>query len=53
MNVFVWITMIGMFLYTVGFSIELWKQKNKLGSIAVSVLAVSIVIVPFFSILNW
>lgn len=52
MTIVVWLLMIGMFLYTVGFSIELWRQKNKSGSIAVFILAISIVVAPFFSVLS-
>ncbi|SOC45020.1 hypothetical protein [Ureibacillus acetophenoni] len=53
MNIVVWLIMIGMFLYTIGFSIELWRQKNKSGAIAVCILAISIIIAPFFSVLSW
>nr|WP_198044633.1 hypothetical protein [Lysinibacillus timonensis] len=52
MDIVVWVIMISMFLYTVGFSFELWKQKNKPGSIAVFFIAISIVITPFFSVLK-
>lgn len=37
------------FIYTVGFAITLWKDKNKMGTFAILILAISIVIVPFFS----
>jgi len=36
-------------LYTFGFSITLWKEKNKSGSLAVCALAASIAILPFFT----
>ncbi|CAM5200236.1 putative protein OS=Ureibacillus acetophenoni OX=614649 GN=SAMN05877842_1277 PE=4 SV=1 [Ureibacillus acetophenoni] len=49
MNIFVWLMIIGIFLYTIAFSIELWRQKNKTGSIAVGFLAISIIVVPFLS----
>ncbi|MFS0600426.1 hypothetical protein [Peribacillus frigoritolerans] len=52
MNIFVWIIMISIFLYTIGYSIELWKDKNKVGSFAVFTLALSIVVVPFLSVLR-
>lgn len=41
-----------MFFYSVGFSVTLWKDKNKLGSIVVFILALLIVITPFFSVLR-
>ncbi|WP_157052509.1 hypothetical protein [Ornithinibacillus contaminans] len=52
MNLLIWSVMITMFLYTAGFSITLWKEKNKLGSIAVFLMAISIVITPFFTVLR-
>ncbi|WP_156488272.1 hypothetical protein [Fictibacillus phosphorivorans] len=45
-----WIFIISVFLYTTGFSYKLWKQNEKLGSVAVMILAVSVVIIPFFSV---
>lgn len=42
--------MITTFLYTMGFSINLWKSKNKVGSIGVFLLAIAVVIAPFLSV---
>ncbi|MFP3917238.1 hypothetical protein U5N28_05440 [Lysinibacillus telephonicus] len=38
-----------MLIYSVGFSITLWKEKNKVGSIAVFILALLIAIIPLFT----
>jgi len=45
MGIFVFVV----FVYTAGFAVVLWKNKNKLGSLAVLVLAISLLIAPFFS----
>ncbi|MGM8216664.1 hypothetical protein ACLIA0_14050 [Bacillaceae bacterium W0354] len=50
MRVFIWMIIIIMFIYTIGFSITLWKEKSKQGAIAVFIIAVLIVIAPFFSV---
>ncbi|PXW89281.1 hypothetical protein DFR56_10257 [Pseudogracilibacillus auburnensis] len=37
------------FLYTIGFAWQLWKEeKNKMGSIFVSIIALLIIIIPFY-----
>ncbi|WP_158674412.1 MULTISPECIES: hypothetical protein [Lysinibacillus] len=53
MNVIVWLLMLTIFFYTTGFSIQLWKEQNKVGAIAAFMLAISVVISPFFSVLRW
>ncbi|WP_161493874.1 hypothetical protein [Virgibacillus necropolis] len=50
MTLFVWIMITIVFLYTMGFSIKLWKE-SKVGSCAVALVAVAIVIAPFFTVL--
>ncbi|MBS4215532.1 hypothetical protein [Neobacillus rhizophilus] len=37
-------------LYSFGFGITLWKEKQKLGALAVFFLCLTIVVLPFFSI---
>ncbi|WP_423799175.1 hypothetical protein [Neobacillus sp. SAB-20_R2A] len=37
-------------LYSLGFGITLWKDKQRLGAIAVFFLCLAIVVLPFFSI---
>ncbi|WP_156290515.1 hypothetical protein [Oceanobacillus salinisoli] len=50
MNTTITFVVIFVFFYTAGFAVTLWREKNKLGSAAVFLLAVSIVITPFFSV---
>lgn len=52
MNYFIILIMIIMFFYTAGFSFQLWKEKNKLGSLVVLTLALAVGITPFFTILR-
>jgi hypothetical protein len=50
MNIFVFVMVAIIFFYTMGFSIHLWKNKNKMGSISVGLIALGLVITPFFGI---
>ncbi|MEC1637892.1 hypothetical protein P9E76_06985 [Schinkia azotoformans] len=52
MKIFVYVMMIIIFLYTAGFSVTLWKEKSKVGSIVVFTLALVVVIAPFFTIIK-
>ncbi|MEN2467451.1 hypothetical protein [Ornithinibacillus sp. FSL M8-0202] len=52
MKLVIWLVMIIMFVYTIGFSITLWKGNSKMGSITTFLLALAIVILPFFTILR-
>lgn len=52
MRILSWLIMITMVIYTVGFAVTLWKGRNKPGAIAVFLLAIGIVVVPFFSVLR-
>lgn len=52
MNALAWLIMIVVFMYTAGFALKLWQNKNKAGSIAVFILALAIAVTPFFSVLN-
>lgn len=52
MRIVSWIIMLTMAIYTVGFAITLWKGNSKPGAIAVFLLAISILIIPFFSVLR-
>jgi hypothetical protein len=49
MNAFIFAMVAITFFYTMGFSIHLWKNKNKMGALSVGLLALGIVITPFFS----
>ncbi|MDY0406051.1 hypothetical protein P5G51_012210 [Virgibacillus sp. 179-BFC.A HS] len=37
-----------MFFYTGGFAISMWKNKNKIGSIPIFMMAIAIAVLPFF-----
>jgi len=37
-------------LYTLGFAITLWKDKQKFGALATICLCILIIVLPFFSI---
>jgi hypothetical protein len=37
------------FLYTMGFAITLWKKKNKMGAVAVFLLASFSLVLPYFT----
>jgi hypothetical protein len=52
MNFIIILVMIVMFVYTAGFSIQLWKEKNRIGSITVFIMALTLAILPFFTILR-
>lgn len=49
MNVFLAIAIVVVFVYTIGFARVLWKEKNKIGSIAVSILACVALVLPYFT----
>ncbi|HLS61036.1 MAG TPA: hypothetical protein VK044_07900 [Virgibacillus sp.] len=48
----IWFAILIMFLYAFGFSITLWREQNKAGATAIFILAVAIIITPFFQILR-
>ena len=50
MNVMYFLILLGMVAYTIGYSIVLWKDKNKIGSMAVFSLACMIAVLPFFTL---
>lgn len=50
MNIMYFLIVLGMFIYTVGYSIVLWKDRNKIGSIAVFSLACMVAVLPFFTL---
>lgn len=52
MNAFILLVVAIIFFYTMGFSIHLWKSKNKMGSISVGILALILAITPFFGVLK-
>ncbi|WP_158553556.1 hypothetical protein [Peribacillus saganii] len=48
MHILIILVIVTTFIYTVGFSVALWKEKNKRGAVAVIMLAVAIAVLPFF-----
>jgi hypothetical protein len=50
MNPFIFILVFIMFAYTIGFSLQLWKEKNKLGAFGVLILALTVGVAPFFTL---
>ncbi|MFD2445365.1 hypothetical protein ACFSO7_15480 [Bacillus sp. CGMCC 1.16607] len=52
MNIFIFLIALLVFFYTLGYSITLWKEKNKMGSLAVLLLALSVIITPFFTVIR-
>jgi 4-amino-4-deoxy-L-arabinose transferase-like glycosyltransferase len=52
MNIFVYSIMTIVFVYTAGFGVSLWKEKNKAGSVVVFLVALVVVVTPFFTLLK-
>lgn len=49
MNGFIVIALVVVFVYTIGFARALWKEKNKIGSMAVLILACVSLVLPYFT----
>ncbi|MBO0961378.1 hypothetical protein J1P26_16860 [Neobacillus sp. MM2021_6] len=52
MKIITVIVLIIIAIYTAGFAVTLWKEKQKFGAAAVFILTIAILILPFFSILK-
>jgi hypothetical protein len=52
MNIVLWVIVIIMFLYGGAFSVTLWKEKQKSGSIVIMVCTLFIGIGPYFIFLS-
>ncbi|MCQ6277208.1 hypothetical protein JMM81_20245 [Bacillus sp. V3B] len=50
LNLFIIVTLFSITIYTFGFAITLWKEKQKGGAFAVLCLVSLIVVLPFFTI---
>ncbi|HLR14684.1 MAG TPA: hypothetical protein VK144_02590 [Bacillota bacterium] len=50
--ILIWVGMLIVFMYTIGFAKELWKDKNKSGAVVVTFIALGVIITPFLSILR-
>lgn len=46
------IILLGVAIYTLGFAVSLWKEKQKFAAVAVFCLMLSMIILPFFSIFD-
>ncbi|MEH7494703.1 hypothetical protein [Neobacillus niacini] len=49
MNLFIYVTLIAITIYTSGFGITLWKEKQKISALAVFFLTLVIIVLPFFT----
>lgn len=49
MGIILWAGIIVVVLYTIGFGHTLWKKKNKLGALAVFMLACLAILLPYFT----
>lgn len=52
MTVLIWIVMIIMTFYTLGFSISLWRDKKKIGALAVLSIAIATIVSALFGVLK-
>ncbi|MGG1674858.1 hypothetical protein ACIFOT_03805 [Neobacillus sp. NRS-1170] len=50
MNTAISIGLLIIAMYTFGFGMTLWKEKQKMGAVAVFFLTLSLIVLPFFSI---
>jgi hypothetical protein len=51
MQIFIIVSLFLITVYTFGFGVTLWKEKQKLSALSVFFLTVAIIVLPFFSIL--
>jgi hypothetical protein len=52
LNIFSILVLLGIEIYTFGFGVTLWKEKQKTGALAVFFLVLAMAVLPFFSILK-
>lgn len=50
MNYVLYLIILVIFFNTSRFAWSIWKEKNKLGAIVVIILAITIVVLPFFTV---
>ncbi|MCQ6279391.1 hypothetical protein [Bacillus sp. EB600] len=48
MNKFFFVVLFIIIAYTFGFSVSLWKNKQKIGAVAVFILILTMIVLPFF-----
>ncbi len=49
MTYIIYLAVIGVVIYTWGFALSLWRQKNKSGAIVVVVMSVIALVLPYFT----
>jgi hypothetical protein len=50
LQLFIIVSLIMITLYTFGFGVTLWKEKQKISALVVFFLTLAIIVLPFFSI---
>ncbi|MBP1933910.1 hypothetical protein [Ammoniphilus resinae] len=50
MNTVAFLVLLIITIYTFGFAVSMWKEKRKLGAVAVFFLTLTMIVLPFFSI---
>ncbi|TCN21373.1 hypothetical protein [Mesobacillus foraminis] len=45
----IYLAVIGVVIYSCGFALSLWKQKNKPGAFVIVVLSVIALVLPYFT----
>ncbi|MDR7078115.1 hypothetical protein J2Y03_003165 [Neobacillus niacini] len=53
MKIITVLALIAIAVYTFGFAVTLWREKQKMGAVAVFFLTLSIIVLPFFSVLKY
>ncbi|MFD2673374.1 hypothetical protein [Marinicrinis sediminis] len=49
MKFVLWLIALAGFVYSIGYAVVLWKQhRSRTGAVAVTLLAISLVVLPFF-----
>ncbi|WHY67817.1 hypothetical protein [Neobacillus sp. SuZ13] len=51
MKIFIYVSLFLIIVYTMGFGVSMWKEKQKMGALAIFFLSLCLIILPFFSIL--
>ncbi|WP_155928994.1 hypothetical protein [Bacillus sp. UNC41MFS5] len=51
MEKLIYVSLFLIIVYTMGFGVSLWKEKQKIGAMAIFFLSLCLIILPFFSIL--
>jgi len=52
MNTVTFLILLIITIYTFGFAVTMWKEKQKLGAVAVFFLTLAMIILPFFSVFS-